>query len=178
MKLTWINSTALKEGFRIIKTRMTKSILETSKQAMPFGFDANPSKNYIAILAETMSNEEPVIVGYLNPKALDSLNIGDSMQYSTDENGNIKAKVIARNDGTLEILGNDDNAVRYSILKSEYDKTKTVLDNILSIINGPPIPEPGNGAPSALQQALAAAVVNLQTGNIAGSKIEEIKVPK
>lgn len=127
MKLAWILETVIKKGFRVIKTRMTSGLIETSKQANPFGFESNPSKNYVAILSETQSNEEPVIIGFLNPKALESLNVGDSRIYSTDSEGNTKASIIIRNDGTAELLGTADNAVRFKALD---DSLQTYADNI------------------------------------------------
>ena len=164
MKTVWTNATRILKGFRIIKTRMTKGIIEESKQSMPFGFDANPSKNYVAILAETESNEEPVIIGYLNPRALDSLNIGESIQYSTDKNGNIKATLIARNDGTLEILGKADNMVRYLKLdlglKNQDTAINTELTKIAAAINSI---VPGSYTPTPIST------------DISQSKIDEIK---
>jgi len=59
-------------------------------------------------------------------------------------------------------------------LKTQIDKNTAILNGILSILNGPPIPEPGNGAPSALQTSLKAAVSGKQTANL--SNIENTKV--
>lgn len=176
MKLTWVVSTIIKKGYRFIKTRMTAGIVENSYSSMPFGFDSNPSKNFIAIVSETQSNDKPVIIGYLNPGALSDLGIGDSMQYATDVNGEYISTLKLRSDGTMELLGNSDNAVRYSKLKEEYDKTRSVLDAILTTLETP-INEPGNGAPSAFQAAMILAVGEKETGDISGSKINEIKVP-
>jgi hypothetical protein len=43
-------------------------------------------------------------------------------------------------------------------LKTELDKVKTMLTHIVNVINGTPVPEPGNGASSALQIALKSAI--------------------
>ena len=83
--------------------------------------------------------------------------------------------VVLNNDGTLDLLGTDDNAVRYSPLKDGYDKTTDALDAIINILTGVPINEPGNGAPSALQASLSAALAGKNTGDISGAKIDEIK---
>lgn len=42
-------------------------------------------------------------------------------------------------------------------LVTNLDKNNAILTDLLNVITGAPIPEPGNGAPSALQAALAAA---------------------
>lgn len=47
-------------------------------------------------------------------------------------------------------------------LKAELDKVKQILTALLNVIGGAPIPEPGSGAPSALQAALDAAFTGSQ----------------
>lgn len=162
MKLTWVNDTLVKLGFRLIKTRMTGGIIESSKQSNPFGFESNPTKNYIAILSETLGNEEPVIVGFLNPKALESLNKGDSQIYSTDSDGVRKATVTLRSDGTAELLGSDDFMVRYSKLESAFNTLKSDFNKFLVHVHGVA------GTPPAPPQLPT-------TADITQAKIEEIK---
>ena len=166
MKLTWVVSTSLKRGYRYIKTRMTSSIVETSSQANPFGFDSNPSKNFIAIISETQSNDKPVVVGYLNPRALESLKVGDSMQYATDTNGDIQSTITLRNDGTAELLSNADNAVRYSKLEEAFNELNDKFNTFANAyVPGGPV---SIGLPPAVIPSDA---------DITKSKIEEIKVP-
>lgn len=49
-------------------------------------------------------------------------------------------------------------------LRTNLDKTNDLLTALIDIINGPPIPEPGSGAPSALQTALKAAIAGQALG--------------
>lgn len=49
-------------------------------------------------------------------------------------------------------------------LREQLNKTNQLLQSLLNIITGPPIPEPGNSAPSALQTALSAAITGLALG--------------
>lgn len=49
-------------------------------------------------------------------------------------------------------------------LREQLEKTNELLNNLLTIINGPPIPEPGSNAPSALQAALSAAIAGQELG--------------
>ena len=166
--------TEVKNGFRIIQNKWAKNLISTAKQANNFGVDSYPPENTIAILADTLSKEEPVIIGYLYESALEDLKTGETCFYSTNEVGELKSTIKLRNDGTAELLGNTDNLIRYSKLKEEYDKTKAVLDAILTTLQAP-INEPGNGAPSAFQAAMIAAVGEKTTGDISESKIDELK---
>lgn len=160
---------------RVMKfTRYGRDDVQTSINAMAFGLDSAAPKDLIAVYSQTNEKGKTVILGYLNTKQV--VTNGETRIYSTDSEGNdISFDIVLRTDDTAEIGGDTDNMVRYSVLKAEYDKTKDTLDTILNILNGAPIPEPGNGAPSALQQALAGALVGKQTGDISGSKIDEIK---
>lgn len=62
--------------------------------------------------------------------------------------------LIQFNDGSLGGL------TKTLVLKTELDKVKSLLQHIVTIINGAPIPEPGSGANSALQTALKAAITS------------------
>lgn len=74
------------------------------------------------------------------------------------------------------INGNNNGGLAKAIeIEAEYNKTKDVLDTILSVLNGTQIPEPGNSAPSALQAALKGAIAGKSTGdfsNIQNSKVK------
>lgn len=50
-------------------------------------------------------------------------------------------------------------------LKAQLDKTNALLQALLTVINGTPIPEAGNGSPSGLQTALKAALSGQQLGD-------------
>jgi hypothetical protein len=159
---------------RIVKLlRFGKSDVQTSLEAMPFGIDSNPIKDLVAVYSATEEKGKTVIIGYVNRNQL--AGIGETRLFSTDGNGVLKTYIHLKNDGTQEIGGNADNLVRYSVLKSEYDKTKDALDAIMSVLTGAPINEPGSGSPSALQAALLAALTGKSTGDITGAKIEQIK---
>jgi hypothetical protein len=65
--------------------------------------------------------------------------------------------------------------VKADVLKAELDKTNEVVNAILSIINGAIVPEPGNGANSALQAAIKGAVIGKAVGNFGSIKNDTIK---
>jgi hypothetical protein len=49
-------------------------------------------------------------------------------------------------------------------LQKQLNLTNSLLTSLLGIINGPPIPEAGNGAPSSLQTALKSALTGQKLG--------------
>ena len=57
-------------------------------------------------------------------------------------------------------------------MQSEITKTNNLLQAIVNIINGPQIPEPGNGSPSAFQIALNTAIQPLNLGDFTNIKSE------
>lgn len=61
------------------------------------------------------------------------------------------------------------------LLVTELNKTNSLLNALLAVINGTPIPETGSGAASALQMALKAALTGQTLGNYTNIKNEKIK---
>lgn len=59
-------------------------------------------------------------------------------------------------------------------LKSQLDTTNSLLQALIDIISGPPINEPGNGAPSALQAALSEAITGKNLGDYSGIENEDV----
>lgn len=55
-------------------------------------------------------------------------------------------------------------------LKTQLEKSNNLITALIGIINGPPIPEPGLGAPSAFQTALKGAIAGKSLGTF--EKIE------
>jgi hypothetical protein len=54
--------------------------------------------------------------------------------------------------------GENGGLVIWPNTKTELDKVKDLLTAIVNVLDGAPIPEPGSGAPSALQNALKTAI--------------------
>ena len=63
-----------------------------------------------------------------------------------------------------------------SEFKTEWDKSKAILDALLGVAGGTTINEPGNGSPSALQVALKAALADKQSGIFNESTLVNKKV--
>jgi hypothetical protein len=66
---------------------------------------------------------------------------------------------IRLNDGTYGGL------VKIRELQAQLNKTNSLLSALIQILKGAPIPEPGNGAPSALQLALKSAIASQSLGD-------------
>jgi hypothetical protein len=72
---------------------------------------------------------------------------------------NTKGGYIDIPDGAVIVNGdNYGGIIIVDKLIDELKKVNALLDSVLTVLNGAPILEPGNGAPSALQLALKAAV--------------------
>ncbi len=56
--------------------------------------------------------------------------------------------------------------VKAKELKKQIDKNTNVLQAIINVLTGAPIPEPGNQVPSALQTALKSAVTGKQLADL------------
>jgi len=59
-------------------------------------------------------------------------------------------------------------------LRNQLEKNNNLLQQLINILNGPPIPEPGNGAASALQAALSASITGLSLGTFDSIENENI----
>lgn len=174
IKLIKVISTRFYQSYFMTKfLGMGKDDVQETKTATPYGFDSNPIKDIIGIQVQTTVNGENVVIGFIGKNGITEP--GESRMFSTDDNGNLKIDLHVKKDGTIHFGGENGNLVRYQELKQEYDKTKDVVDTILNILRGSPIPEPGNGANSALQSALSGALAGKSTGDISGAKIDELK---
>ena len=75
----------------------------------------------------------------------------------------------------MEFNGGDNGGLAITPkLVTELDKTNSLLQSIITVLSGSPVPEPGNGSPSALQIALKAAITGKQLGDY--SDIENDKI--
>lgn len=141
----------------------------------PFGIDFNIPVDTRTLTTDSRNKDESYNLGVLNQVKVEDLEPGECAIFSTNANGaELKSFIKLRNSGVLEINGDSDNIVRFSKLKEEYDKTKAVLDAILTTLQSP-INEPGNGAPSAFQAAIISAVGTKETGDISTSKVDNVK---
>ncbi len=163
MSLVKVISTELdKAKKRIVKVlRFGKDDVQTSIEASPFGFDSNPVKDLIAVYSTTSEKGKTVIVGYLNKDLLAA--VGESRMYSTNKSGELQTFIHLKNDGTIELAGSSDNAVRFTPLSSEMQSLAAAINVELALI------ATGIGAAGG---AYTPGTISI---DISGAKIDEIK---
>jgi hypothetical protein len=101
-------------GKRVIK--FLEFGVKTADECTPFGIDSNPIADMVAIHANTSNNSESVIIGYINKNQL--AGAGETRLFSVDANSALKSYVWLKNDGKLQLNGNDYTAVRFTPLKT------------------------------------------------------------
>lgn len=121
---------SLENGKRILK--LFQFGAKTAKVAAPFGDDSNPLKDMTAILAETSENGEPVVLGYINKNQL--AKEGEKRIFSLKSDGSLSSFIWLKNDETIEIGGNADNAVRFTALKTAIDTKDSLIQTELAKI--------------------------------------------
>jgi hypothetical protein len=126
-----ISTTVDKLNRRVVKIlKQGKSDVQTAFDISSFGIDGNPTKDLIAVYADTNENGKPVIIGYINKNK--KAGIGELRFFSTDENGEEKFYVWLKNNGVIEIGGNTNYAVKFNELKVEFNKLKASHNDLLT----------------------------------------------
>lgn len=131
MNLVKIISTEIKNLKRVIKyLRFGKNDIQTSFEISPYGLDSNPIKDMIAIYSPTTDKGETAIIGYINKNQ--KANAGEFRTFATDDSGVEKFYTWLKKDGTMEIGGSSNFAVKFNELKTEFNKLKTDHNNFLA----------------------------------------------
>ena len=89
--------------------------------------------------------------------------------YSKIEEISINANQITINNG------DNGGLIKIEELKKQIAKNNQILQGIMSVISGTPIPEPGNGSPSALQTLLATAIAGKTVADLTNLENDKIK---
>jgi hypothetical protein len=152
--------------------------VQESTQISPFGLDSRPVKDTIGVRSDTSERGASIVLGYVLTDRV--AKEGEFRTYATDSNGNEVAYTYMTNAGDLELNGKDDNAVRFSELKSGFDTLKSDLNSLITAYNSHihvttatigPGPAVGVIAPTTSTGTSSAASVD-------ASKIDKVKVPK
>lgn len=174
VQFTKVISTAINDLLRYIKVqRYGLDDIQEANESAPFGDDANPVKGMVAIYSPTSQRGEMVIIGYINKNRL--AEIGEKRIFSTDSTGDLSTYIWLKNDGTMELGGIVDNAVRYTPLnaglQAEVAKIGTNLSAIL--VNLTSLNVAVNAlVPGAVPTPYVITPVDVDISN---SKINEIK---
>lgn len=159
MTTSIVKENIIKAGKRILK--VFEYGAKTGDVISDFGDDSSPLKDMIAIYGTTDESGDSIILGYINKNQI--AQPGEKRIFSLKEDGSLSFSVHLRNNGTLEIGGNNDNAVRYNPLNSGLQSEKELINAELVKIQT---------AISSLGGLYAMAPVTL---DISSAKIDEIK---
>lgn len=176
------------DKFNVVTAETRKGFDEEALLYASAGDDSVPCDNDRLILIKAGNTGEKAAVGSLNESQ--GAKPGEKILFSRDKDGKVVATIKMLNSGNIEIelksdykiktegnieLNGSDfgGLIKIEELKMQLQKNTVILNGILGTLKAP-IPEPGNGAPSAFQGALIAAVGTMQAGDF--SNIENKKV--
>ena len=159
--LSKVRDFIIENGKRILKVQEYGA--KTAKVAANYGDDSQPLKNMTAIYSPTAVNSEPVIIGYINTNQV--AQEGEKRIFSQSLNGSISFAIHLKTDGTCEIGGDVDNAVRFNALATSLAASDGLLNTELGKIAT---------AIGSLGGVYTVATVDT---DISSSKINEIKTP-
>jgi hypothetical protein len=151
----------IENGKRILKVQ--EYGVKTAKVAANYGDDSQPLKNMTAIYSPTAVNSEPVIIGYINTNQV--AQEGEKRIFSQSIDGSISFAIHLKTDGSCEIGGNVDNAVRFNALQSSLASSDTLLNAELAKIA------------TAIGSLGGVYTVATVATDISSSKIDRIKTP-
>lgn len=157
--LSTFKSAVIEGGQRVLKVLQFGA--KTADECAPFGDDSSPVPNMTAIYADTSEAGEQVIIGYINSNQL--AKTGEKRLYSLKEDGSVSFYLWLKNDGNLEVGGDNDNLVRFKPLKQGIDKSDALINAELVKISAAIVGLGGSYAPSDIST------------DILNSKINEIK---
>lgn len=165
MRIGKLNLNIIEQGRRIIKGwTLTKRDVKTFYQVSPWGDDSAPVLDSDIVVSDTKVGDTRIVLGVISTDK--KANAGEKRIFATDQDGNTVVDIYLRNDGTVEIVGNTDNAVRYSALETAFNDLQDQWNAFANAYTP--------GSPTVLGTPPTATP---STGDIAASKIEEIKVP-
>lgn len=165
MKLLSVLSTSFDASKRlVVKAWNGRSDTRTAKQYAPSGIDSNPISGMVAMYSRTELDGAEAIIGYLNINGM--AKAGEIRFFSMDGNGAQQGYMWIKADGTLELNGNSDNAVRYSplssALSSEANAINIELGKIAAVLN------------SIIPMSYTPLPISI---NISSAKITNVKTP-
>lgn len=172
MNFSKINSSSIDDfKRRVVKLlRKGKSDVQTCIEVAPYGVDSSPIKDMVAIYAPTGINGQAVVVGYLNKNQ--KAETGEFRTFATDENGSEIFYTWMKKNGTIEIGGDADYAVKYSKLEQAFNQLKTDINNLVIAFNAHQHVAPtGGGATTGAQ---AAQISSADISQAKNSKIKTI----
>lgn len=135
-------------GQRLIKFRANgPDDVQENIQSTPFGIDSAPLKDMVAVKVSTSERGKDYVIGYLNKDLLAA--DGENRLFSLDSSGNLSSYIWLKNNGTIEIMGNEDNLAKYNGLEDGFNQLRSDFNALTQAFNthvhasaalGPPVP--------------------------------------
>ena len=142
-------------------------------EATPFGIGGKPPKNTPLLAVKT--DRGTYVIGALTLKK--EIEDGESILFSTDDKGNeIKSYVRCLNDGTVHILGDNDNAVLYSELEKKFNELKADFNKLVTTYNSHIHPADLSHAPVTVAPTVSQG--QSSSVDISSAKSNNIKLAK
>lgn len=162
MTLSIVKESIIKAGKRSLK--VFEFGAKTADVVSDFGDDSSPLKDMVAIYGQTSESGDSIIVGYINSNQIALP--GEKRIFSLKDDGSLSFDIHLKNNGTCNIGGDVDNAVRYSKLNAAMQQQKNLINAELTKIQT---------AINAL--APGAYIPTPITVDLSLAKINEIKTP-
>ncbi len=176
MRLVTVISSAIKSSVQFVKTRgKGKEDVQETKTFSPYGIDSAPIENMIGLYIKTESSGENMLVGYINKNAI--ARPGELRLFSTDADGVEKTYMHFKANGTIDLNGSTDYAVRFNKLEAGFNQLLADHNALLNSVNTfwyayiPGGPALVGSPPSAL-----GLVLSPSTASISLAKINKIRV--
>jgi hypothetical protein len=171
MRIARIISTAIERGKSIIKILgLGASDVQTVINVQPFGMDSRPPKGYRGIFADTESKEDKILIGVILESAI--ADEGEVRFHSEDSDGAEQAYMYLTKDGELHLMGDSDNAVRFSELQTAFDELKSDFNSFVNTYNAHVHPGVTAGGASTSPTPSSGSTTS---ADISPAKIDEIK---
>lgn len=148
----------------------------TAMHSFAPGLEINPAEGENLVIQRMRgSSSFMVTVGGTNQNIAPSTAKGERRLYSVSEDGSeIKAIAKFKNDGTLELNGATDSAVKYAALETAYNELQTQYNKLIGVLNTW-VPVPGDGG-TALKTAITGAAPLNSSGDITASESADVKL--
>ncbi len=168
MDIIQVNDNRILKALRRIKSRFSGDSHE-SVQVAPFGDDSCPPKGIKGVKARTSTDALQVVLGYFNRN--NKSGTGEKRLFSVKENGEEGFYIYFKKDGTCELGGTVDFAVRYNELKTGFDQLKSDYNALVDQYNAHVHTVSGSTTLVTTSQGTKSEA------DISNSKIAQIKTP-
>lgn len=104
----------------------------TAAESTPYGVDSSPIKDMVAVYGFTASDDDQVVLGYINKEALATQ--GELRLFSTDANGTFKCNVWLQDNGDI-LIGDSKIPASYVNNFVKWTELNTALQALVLAIN-------------------------------------------